>query len=88
MWKDHNFDPDWLDKEIEEEKNNKLIDLMTRVSKITGEIIDATNLYIADDGNLNGFIIGKDGKATVETIIAGGYNIQVEHFRVLIKPRK
>ena len=36
MWKDHNFDPDWLDKEIEEEKNNKLIDLMTRVSKITG----------------------------------------------------
>ena len=93
-WKDHNFDSDWLNKEIEEEKNNKLIDLMTRVSKITGEIIDATNLYIADDGNLNGFIIGKDGKATVETITAGGYNEhiildsgrhgQCAHFRVLV----
>lgn len=97
-WLDHMFDPDWLDKQIEQEKNNKLIDLMTRVSKITGEILDATYLYIADDGNLNGYIIGKDGKAEVETIGAGGYNEHVIlesgrrgmcfHYRVLIKPRK
>ena len=97
-WLDHKFDPDWLDKQIEQEKNNKLIDLMTRVSKITGEILDATYLYIADDGNLNGYIIGKDGKAEVETIGAGGYNEHVilesgrrgqcYHFRVLVKPRK
>lgn len=97
-WLGHNFDPDWLEKQIEQEKNNKLIDLMTRVSKITGEILDATYLYIADDGNLNGYIIGKDGKAEVETIGAGGYNEHVildsgrrgqcYHFRVLVKPRK
>ena len=98
MWRERNFDPDWLDKQIEQEKNNKLIDLMTRVSKITGEILDARNLYIADDGNLNGYIIGKDGKAEVETIGAGGYNEHVilesgrhgmcYHYRVLVKPRK
>jgi len=97
-WRSRGFDPDWLEKEIEQEKNNKLIDLMTRVSKITGEIVDATYLYIADDGNLNGYIIGKDGKAEVETIGAGGYNEHVIldsgrhgmcfHYRVLIKPRK
>lgn len=97
-WRDRKFDPDWLDKQIEQEKNNKLIDLMTRVSKITGEIVDAQYLYIANDGNLNGYIIGKDGKAEVETIGAGGYNEHVilesgrhgqcYHFRVLIKPKK
>lgn len=97
-WLSREFDPDWLEKEIEQEKNNKLIDLMTRVSKITGEILDATYLYIADDGNLNGYIIGRDGKAEVETIGAGGYNEHVIlesgrhgmcfHYRVLIKPRK
>ena len=87
-WKSYKFDPEWLEKQIEQEKNNKLIDLMTRVSKITGEIVDASYLYIADDGNLNGYIIGKDGKASVETIGAGGYNIQCFHYRVLVKPRK
>ena len=97
-WLSRQFDPDWLEKEIEQEKNNKLIDLMTRVSKITGEITDAQYLYIADDGNLNGYIIGKDGKAEVETIGAGGYNEHVildsgrrgqcYHFRVLVKPKK
>lgn len=97
-WLGRKFDPDWLEKEIEQEKNNKLIDLMTRVSKITGEIVDAQYLYIADDGNLNGYIIGKDGKAEVETIGAGGYNENVVlesgrhgqrfHFRVLVKPKK
>ena len=97
-WLSRKFDNDWLEKEIEQEKNNKLIDLMTRVSKITGEIVDASYLYIADDGNLNGYIIGKEGKAEVETIGAGGYNDhiildsgrhgQVFHFRTLVKPRK
>ena len=97
-WLSRKFDPDWLDKEIEQEKNNKLIDLMTRASKITGEIVDAQYLYIAKDGNLNGYIIGKDGNAEIETIGAGGYNDNIIlesgrkgqkfHFRVLIKPKK
>lgn len=88
MYESRNFDNDWLETQIEEEKKNKLIDLMTRVSKITGEIVDASYLYIANDGNINGYIIGKDGKAEVETIGAGGYNIQIFHYRVLIKPKK
>lgn len=92
-WRNTNFDPDWLDKKIEEEKNAKLIDLMTKVSKITGIITDATGLHI-ENGDINGIIIGKDGKAKVQTIDAGGYNEHVildsgrhgqrAHFRVLI----
>lgn len=83
----HRFDEEWLDKQLTEEMNAKLIDLMTRVSKVTGEILDASSLRIKD-GNLNGFVIGKDGKAIVETIGAGGYNIQIYHYRTLVKPIK
>lgn len=79
------FDNDWLDKQLTEEMNAKLIDLMIRVSKVTGEITDASGLKIQND-NLNGFITGKDGKAHVETIGAAGYNIMRFHYRTLIKP--
>lgn len=92
-YKDHKFDKDWLDKAIEEEKKNKLVDLMNRVMKITGTIQDARGLYL-ENGDINGFIIGERGKAKVQTIGAGGYNEHVIldsgrhgqrfHFRVLI----
>lgn len=86
-YNEHKFDKDWLDKAIEEEKKNKLVDLMNRVMKITGTITDARGLYL-ENGDINGFIIGERGKAKVQTIGAGGYNVQVFHYRVLIKPRK
>lgn len=96
-YKSYNFDNEWLNKVLTEEMNNKLVDLMTRVSKITGEIIDASNLSIVN-GELNGYIIGKDGNATVETIGAGGYNEHIildsgrhgmcYHYRTLVKPKK
>lgn len=85
-WRSRSYDTEWIDKVLTEEMNNKLIDLMSRVSKITGEIVDASYLTIKD-GNLNGYIIGKDGNADVETIGAGGYNIQIFHYRTLVKPR-
>lgn len=87
------FDEDWLDKELDEEMNHKLLDLMSRVTKITGIITDA-KLHI-QNGDLNGTIIGEDGSAYVETIGAGGYNRDIildsgrhgqrYHFRVLVK---
>jgi len=83
----HDLDEEWLDKQLTEEMNNKLIDLITRVSKVTGEILDASELKLKN-GNLNGYVVGKDGKAYVETIGAGGYNIQIFHYRTLIKPVK
>lgn len=82
-WKNASFDPDWLDKKIEEEKKAKIIDLMTKVSKITGVITNATNLHL-ENGDINGIIIGEDGKARIQTIGAGGWNIQRAHLRVLV----
>ena len=35
-------------------------------------------------GDINGIIVGTEGKAKIQTIGAGGYNIQCFHFRTLI----
>ncbi len=60
-----------------------LINLYNRVKDITGEVTDCS--YLSWGGKcLDGFVIGKNGKAKVETIGAGGYNIQRYHLRVLV----
>lgn len=82
---------DWekeLEREIERDKNNKRQFLVSRVKEITGQITDAKGLRIGDNGEINGIIIGIKGTAKVETISAGGYNIQCWHFRVLVKEIK
>ncbi len=84
-------DNEWekvLEKEIEKEKNDKRQLFINRVKAITGIIKDASNLTIGDNGEINGIVTGKDGKAKVETISAGGWNIQCWHFRVLVRVLK
>lgn len=85
-YRSRKWNDDWLDSTLTEEMNSKLIDLMSRVSKITGEIVDAR--LTIEKGDLNGTVIGKDGTARVNTIGAGGYNIQIRHYRVLVKKVK
>ena len=67
---------------------NLIIDLIYRVRKITGEITDWSDICAsAGTGGftvLNGTVIGKEGIAYVESITAGGYNIQRLHIRVLV----
>lgn len=73
-------------KVLKEEYNRKYDFIIERTCEIVGTITDATNLRVGSKGDLNGFIIGTDGKAKVSTIGAGGYNIQCYHFRTLIHP--
>lgn len=73
----------WLEKTLEAEKQAKMLDLIDRINKVVGTITDATTLRIKA-GNLNGIIVGEKGKAKVETIGAGGYNIQCFHYRTLV----
>lgn len=77
---------EYIKKLLDEEEKHKVLDLIRRVTKVTGTITDASNLRIGEQsGELNGLVIGTDGKAYVETIGAGGYNIQRFHYRVLVK---
>ena len=73
-----------LNKELEQDANAKYDFIIERTNEIVGTITDASNLSVGRKGDLNGFIIGERGKAKVETIGAGGYNIQCYHFRTLI----
>lgn len=68
-----------------------ILNLIKRVRSITGEITDWDGVR-AEVGTwgmtvLNGFVIGKEGRAEVESILAGGYNIQRLHVRVLVHER-
>lgn len=80
---------EFIQKLLDEEERSKILDLIRRVTKVTGTIIDASALRIGEqNGELNGLVIGQEGKAFVETIGAGGYNIQRFHYRVLVKKVK
>lgn len=78
----------WLEKTTEEEKKAKLVDMICRITRVVGTITDAANLRIGAKGDINGIITGTEGRAKVETIGAGGYNIVCYHFRTLVHEYK
>lgn len=73
-----------LAKDLIEEANRKYDFIIERTNAIVGEITDASGLSVGEKDDLNGYIIGTRGVAKVQTIGAGGYNIQCFHFRTLI----
>jgi len=73
-----------LSKDLDEEANRKYDFIIERTNALVGEITDASGLSVGSKHDLNGCIIGTRGTATVQTIGAGGYNIQCFHFRTLI----
>lgn len=77
-----------LEKDLQNEADRKYDFIIERTNKIAGEIKDASNLHIGKDGELNGYIIGEKGTAKVQTIGAGGWNIQRYHFRTLVHEMK
>lgn len=72
-------------KAIERNAIAKEKQLILRVNKSVGLIVEAIKLRIGCNGELNGYIKGENGTCKIETICAGGYNIQCLHYRVLIK---
>lgn len=74
----------WLKKDMEAEKQAKLLDLMYRITEVVGTITDCSGLNIGYTGLIEGLIIGTKANARIETIEAGGYNIQCWHFRTLV----
>lgn len=78
------FNGEKLRKELEQEKKAKYDDMIARTNIVCGTITDATGLSVGEKGELNGLVIGERGKARIETIGAGGWNIQCFHFRTLV----
>lgn len=69
---------------ITKDAKKRKADFMKRISKKVGNIQEV-NLHMADNLEINGTAKGDKGEARVTSIIAGGYNIQKAHYRVLVK---
>lgn len=87
---DYNF-MSVTEREIDESNRKfarqEVLDLYIRVNEVTGEVTDWSGIRCEQGNNLpvlTGVVIGKEGKASVETILAGGYNIQRLHIRTLV----
>lgn len=79
-----------IEKANKKDAENLLLNLWNRIKEIVGEVTDYSGLYLTQGNEwegvvINGMIKGTDGKAIVETIGAGGYNIQKFHYRTLVK---
>ena len=74
-----------LNKMLDKEVENKRKTLIVRIEKKAGKIQDAGCLFIGINGEINGSIKGDKATVQVETIYAGGFNIQCLHYRVLVK---
>lgn len=70
-------------EENEKAAENWILDLYNRIKRETGEIVTWNNITASPKG-LNGYVKGKLGAVNVETIMAGGYNIQRLHYRVIL----
>ena len=79
-----NGEPTRLLEILDRQVISKKATLIAKITKKAGEIVDTSGLYIALDMNINGVVIGTEKTVTVRTILAGGYNIQKLHYRVLV----
>ena len=86
-WRKPVFDEEKFQSNLKRDWNAKYDMIISRVTAIVGTIKEA-DLYIGKNGELNGIVKGESKRCKVETIGAGGYNIQCYHFRVLIRELK
>lgn len=76
-----------IKKENEKEARQQVINLYNRIKNITGEVTDWSGIRLEAGARgtvaLNGIVTGVQGKARIESIIAGG-PVQRLHIRVFV----
>lgn len=73
-----------MEKTLQHEWEQKYDRLVADVTREVGTIKDCRGLAVSGRGELNGIVIGENGKASVNTFVAGGWNIQCAHYRCRI----
>lgn len=61
--------------------------LKAQIEKKVGNVLEL-NLRRNENFSLDGYVVGDKATATIDTVMAGGYNIQRLHYRTLIKIKK
>lgn len=80
---------DQIEKDNESAGRELILDFVNRVNFKVGKIESFDQLSVNRDNQgfaiLNGVVKGEDGEVEVNSILAGGYNVQKLHVRVLVK---
>ena len=79
-----------IKKNAARDAQDLVLNLFNRVKAKCGKITDVNGLYLNEanwkEGTaINGTVKGTDGIARVSSIVAGGYNIQCLHVRVIVR---
>lgn len=82
------IDNNRLEKILNEQVEIRKECLISRITEVVGVITDMEKINFGDNGELNGIVVGKKCNAKIETISAGGYNIQRYHYRVRVNKIK
>lgn len=79
--------PEDLEKILERDFEKREENLYKKIDKKGLDIENLTilDLKMGNDGSINGRLTDGNKTVTIETISAGGYNIQKYHYRVLVK---
>ena len=77
-----------MEKDLQREWEAKYDRLVEDVTREVGTIKDCKGLSVSGRGELNGIVIGENGKAAITTFVAGGWNIQRAHWRCKITKLK
>ena len=81
-----NKDDQQLSEEAEYNAYVLVYNLYSRVIEYVGEVKEITDIEINDNGDMTATVFGSKKGAYMQTIIAGGYNIQRRHYRILVHP--
>lgn len=71
-------------KEVDNIVEQQRVDVLTRAWNVVGRVSKIEMATLGGDGSFNGVVYGEKGRARISTILAGGYNIQRLHYRVLV----
>lgn len=82
------YDDEKLKKILDKNVQHKYTKFISQIEEKAGTIKDVAGLRIGLKGDINGYVIGDKNKVHVETITAGGYNIQCLHYRTLVNTIK
>ena len=82
------YDPVEFAAFFDKEASCKKADIINRCNDKAGGIDEVEWTYIGPDGRINGIISEPKGRFSIKSILAGGYNIQCLHVRVLVHKLK
>lgn len=72
-----------MKKNVNEVLEEQKLSIILRSWEKVGRIRELKIARLGSDGSFNGVVVGERGTINIQTILAGGYNVQVLHYRVL-----